>query len=47
MAEKTPAEMAKDLKLNPDKFKTADKNVLAALKKAHDFKMKAAAKVKK
>ena len=38
--EKTNEEMAKELGLNPERFKTVDKNVLDGLKKAYDFKNK-------
>ena len=38
--EKTTMEMVEELGLNPERFKTADNNVLDALKKAYDFKHK-------
>ena len=38
--EKSTKEMVEELGLNQDRFKTTDKNVLDALKKAYEFKNK-------
>lgn len=47
MAEKSAVEMAKELGLNPERYKNVSENVLNALQKAHNFKSAAAKKVKK